>query len=278
MASVHVDFLAQDYQATLVLLGRTPVPPQKTWPQLIIDPTTPSQLKQKLQQLTAWQARGFSIFYYAADVTSIEEFRSTCQSIQLTIGQIDGIIHIAGAGSDMHYKVLADLTAEHSRALFLPKLRGIKVVHQVMEEFKIPNCLIISSISSALAGIGLAAYAGSHNLLDAHVKKYYPTWRIMNWDAWNFHLQETVDPELGALGVGMNKLAITPNEGLEVLRMAFSQPQWQQLYISTIDMHARVQQWVKRQDSVKPKKVAKRFPRPALRSEYVMSSTPLQQQ
>ena len=278
VASVHVNFLAEDYQATLVLLGRTPIPAEETWPQLIIEPTTPSHLKRKLQQLTAWRERGFSIVTYTADVTSLDEFRNACESIRLTLGQIDGIIHIAGAGSDMHYKMLTELTAEHSHALFLPKLRGIQVVHQMMEEFNIPNCLVVSSISSALAGIGLAAYAGSHNLLDAHIKKYYPTWRIMNWDAWNFHLQETIDPELGALGVGMNKLAITPSEGLEVLRTAFKQAHWHQLYVSTLDMVLRVQQWVKRQNKIKPEKAIKRFPRPALRSEYIMSSTHVQQQ
>jgi len=278
VASVHVDYLASDHQATLVLVGKTAIPSEELWPQLITDPDTACGLKKKLQQLQVFQQRGYTIVPYAADVTSITEFRTVCQSVHSNVGQIDGIVHIAGVGSDMHYKVLNELTAEHCWQLIQPKLCGVQVVNSMMQEFNIPDCLVISSISSVLAGIGLAAYAGVHNLLDAYVKKHHPTWRLMNWDAWNFHLQATVDSEYGALGAGMDKLAITPAEGLEVLRAAFRRSDWQQVYISTVDLDSRMKQWVNRDEAPKPKQSTKRFARPALRSEYVKSSTVLEHQ
>lgn len=278
VASVYVEFLASDYQATLVLLGRTPIPDEKTWSEHLANPNTSIDLKKKIERLVDWKSRGFSIVPYQADVTKEEELVRVCQSVTSIFGSIDGVIHIAGAGSDMHYKMLADLSSDHCWQLFSPKLKGIYAIGSVMSQFNIPDCVVISSISSALAGIGLAAYAASHNLLDAFVKKEYPTWRVMNWDAWNFHMKLDANQSLGALGAGMDKLAITPHEGLMVLREAFSIPYWQQIFISTIDLKARLQQWVNRFEQDKPKKQVTRFARPTLRSEYVAASTPLQQQ
>lgn len=275
VASVHIDFLAQDYQATLVLLSRTAVPSEEHWEACIQDSTTPESIKKRLHQLISWRAKGYSIIPVTADITSKQEVQQVCE----TIGTIDGIVHIAGAGSDMHYKVLSELTAAHCKQLFQPKLRGLEVIAQVMNEFSIPDCLIISSISSVLAGIGLAAYASVHNLLDAYVKKYHPNWRIMNWDAWNFHLKEADKVQNSALGASLDKLAITPEEGLTLLRQAFSQNDWQQLLISTVDLSTRIKQWLY-SDGKKAKAPIKNqlHPRPTLRSEYVKASTVVQQQ
>lgn len=279
VASVHVNFLAKDFDATLVLVGRTPIPPEDKWPQLLEDTSTSDALKKKISQLSAWKKQGFTIITQTADITSFDALQTVCLSIKESIGPIDGIIHIAGAGSDMHYKLLSALTAAHCELLFAPKIKGIEVIGSVMDVFNIPNCLIISSISSALAGIGLSAYAASHNLLDAYVKKNYIKWRIMNWDAWNFHNDSKQDENLGALGSSMDQLAISPDEGLHVLRAAFERPHWQQLYISSTDLSSRVKRWVFRQEkstaSIVPSNLS---PRPVLRTDYVIASIPLHQQ
>lgn len=277
VASVHVDFLATDYQATLVLVGRTALPNETDWLNALEDSTVSVSIKRRIQQILNWRARGFSVFAYSADITSDSSFADVCQRVQKEIGPIAGILHIAGVGSDMHYKVLSELTASHCQQLFVPKLRGLQVMVRVMHHLKIEQCLIISSISSALAGIGLAAYASVHNLLDAYVKKYHPTWRIMNWDAWNFHLHEGSSSNIG-LGADLNKLAITFDEGLEVLRAAFKQDGWSQLYVSAADLNARVRQWVYRTKPSTLHAKTKKAKRPVLRSEYIKAATPLQQQ
>ena len=280
VASVHIDYLATDYQATLVLLSRTQLPLEDEWNSLLEDAGTELVLKKRLRQLRDWRSKRFAIVPFTADVTSEADFRRVCQIVQAQYGKIDGIIHIAGVGSDQHYKVLPELTAQHCEQLFLPKLQGMQVVASMMNEFKIPDCLIISSISSALAGMGLAAYACVHNLLDAYVTKYHPTWKIMNWDAWNFHLKTAEDALTATphIGSSMDKFAITYEEGLALLRTAFRQASWQQLYISSIDLPSRVRQWVCRENKSKQPVNLQRFPRPILRSEYIKPSTEVEQQ
>lgn len=277
VSSVHVDFLARDYQATLVLVGRTVLPNEVDWPNALEDSTVSVSIKQRIQQILNWRARGFSVFTYSADITLDSSFAEVCRKVQREIGPISGILHIAGVGSDMHYKVLSELTSSHCEQLFFPKLKGLQVIASVMHDLKIEQCLIISSISSALAGIGLAAYASVHNLLDAYVKKYHPTWRMMNWDAWNFHLHDGLSSNIG-LGADLNKLAITFDEGLEVLRAAFKQDGWSQFYVSAADLNTRVRQWVYRTEPLTLRAKNKKAKRPVLRSEYMKAVTPIQQQ
>lgn len=276
VASVHVDFLSKDYNAKVILLNRSSIPPKNTWAALLNDDMTSRTLKKKLCRLLDWEKQGFSVVCLSADITCSQELRTVCQHITETIGTIDGFIHCAGVGSDMHYKVLSDLTFDHCLRLFEPKLSGINAIQSVMKEFAIVDCLIISSISSALAGIGLSAYAGAHNLLDAYVKKEHPHWRIMNWDAWNFHATEKTETQLGSLGDSLDKLAITPEEGVMVLREAFSRGNWQQIFVSSVDLSSRVRRWIYRQDVDSNVKRHHLLPRPQLRSEYVKPSTDLQ--
>jgi acyl transferase domain-containing protein/acyl carrier protein len=278
VASVHVRFLATEYAAKLVLVGRTSLPAEEQWPAVLKDPTVDKQIKQKIIRLQDWRREGFNIHYFSADVTDLSQMRTLCQEVKSKLGGIDGIIHIAGVGSDMHYKILTELDWQHCWKIFQPKLDGVSIIKQLMDECHIPDCLVISSISSALAGIGLSAYAASHNLLDAYANKN-PRWRIINWDAWNFHQGEKASDELGKFGSGIDKLAISAEEGLQLLKFIFQQPykSWQQLFISTSLLSERVAHWIQRGFIKNKQDKLTKYPRPNLNSEYVMPNTPLQQ-
>lgn len=275
VASVHVDFLASEYHAKLILIGRTPFPAQEKWASLLADTTTDSRLKTKILRLKAWQEAGYRIHIYTADVTDLVQMRGLFQQIEKEVGRLNGIIHIAGAGSDMHYKVLSEINWEHCWKLLSPKLQGIQVLGQLSTEFSVSRCLIISSISSALTGIGLSAYGATHNVLDAMVNKLYPHWRTMNWDAWSFYQNE--QKQHGELGVEMDKLAIKPQDGLRILREAFQMGNWQQLFVSSASLSERYQYWAQRGflEKSKTASIAK-HPRPHLHNEYSAPIVPLQ--
>lgn len=272
VASVYVTFLAEQYQAHLILVGRTAIPPESSWSSSHLSP----DCQKKVDRLQAWKNQGYDITTACADVTILHELQTVCQDVNNKYDQIDGILHIAGAGSELHYKLLPEITKEHCAKIFTPKLVGITNIHAMMQQFGIADCLIVSSISSALGGIGLSVYAASHNLLDAYVRTLYPHWRIMNWDAWNFHKQDINDHKSG-LGKTLDKLAITPNEGVQILTILMQNPDWQQVYISSSDLKNRVQDWVYRNRPKSVEQTKTRMPRPPLASEYYAPSTPTQQ-
>lgn len=277
VGSVHVDFLAKEYNAKLILPGRTDIPDSEQWDELLANQATDARLRKKLQRLQAWRKAGYHVSAECVDITNIDEMQSLSRKLINHYGRVDGIIHIAGEGSDMHYKILTELDWPHCWKLLAPKLTGLRTIAAVMNEFNIQDCLIISSISSCLAGIGLSAYAATHNILDMVVGKSYPDWRIMNWDAWNFHQSSSKSKEHGELGAEIDKLAITPDEGLNILKHAFTLPAWRQLFVSTANLGHRYRYWTQRGFIEKQKKQLILSPRPVLHNEYVQPSDAVQQ-
>ncbi|MBA2651747.1 MAG: SDR family NAD(P)-dependent oxidoreductase, partial [Tatlockia sp.] len=272
VASVHIDFLSKIYQAKLILLGRTTIPDPQEWQN---HTALDKQTRQKIARLQQWQTEGVDIRYYSGDIVDLEQMRLLCQRLIKEFGKIDGVVHCAGVGSEMHYKVLGELDWQHCWQLIKPKLLGIETIGTLTKELGIKDCLIISSISSALTGIGLGAYGASHNILDAMVRKNYPHWRLINWDAWNFY-QEQQAKQYGELGSEIDKLAIKPEVGFDILCHAFSIPYWQQLFISCTDLTARFNYWAQRGFLEKMTRSSKKHPRPNLHTEYIAPSTPLQ--
>jgi acyl carrier protein len=275
VASVHVDFLAAEFDAQLILVGRTPVPQATEWQAILDQESSNAKSHQKIKRLMQWQALGYSIHTEQADITMMDDMRALCQKTVAKFGRIDGVIHIAGAGSDMHYKILTDTDWAHCWKLISPKLDGIAVIAELARLFSIPDCLVISSISSALTGIGLSAYGATHNLLDAVVSKEYPHWRMMNWDAWSFYQHE--QKQHGQLGAEIDKLAIKPQEGLQILKYAFSLPAWQQLFVSSANLSERHRYWAHRGFLEKSIPALNKSPRPTLHNEYVAPISRVQQ-
>lgn len=277
VGSIHVEYLAKEYQATLILLGRTILPEPSQWSKLVISDSINDKLKYKLSRLKSWQESGYSVNVENVDITNLESMQLTFRKIMNRFGRIDGIIHIAGAGSDMHYKTFNELDWQHCSLLLEPKLKGIHIINQLMKEYNITHCLVISSISASLAGIGLSAYAATHNMLDAIVSKHYPHFRLMNWDAWNFYQDVLKTKEHGELGSEIDKLAIQPNEGLEVLKHVFTLSCWQQLFISTANLSDRHHHWVQRGFLNTKKNTFSTTKRPILHNAYVKPLTLTQQ-
>jgi polyketide synthase PksJ len=277
VASVHVEFLGKEYSAKLILLGQAKLPDPHEWSAILADKSADKKLQKKIRRLCQWQAAGFSVQYFSIDITNIADMRALASTLISSYGQINGIVHCAGVGSDLHYKILAELSWEHCWQLLAPKILGIEVIATLTKEMAIKNCLIISSISSALTGIGLSAYGASHNLLDALVLQNHPTWRVINWDAWNFYQDEIENNESNVKPISeLDKLAISPEQGFDVLRYAFSTSSWQQLFISFTDLSQRHLYWVHRGFLTKltPRDL---HPRPNLYTEYAAPSSLIEQ-
>lgn len=277
VASVYVDFLAETANAHILLIGRTPIPPENEWEELLQNVSINPALRKKIERLKSWKAKGYLIQVYNADVTNKTQMERVFADAVKTFGHIDGFIHIAGAGSDLHYKILSELTLEHCLKLFAPKLLGIEILGELANLYKIKQCVVISSISSCLTGIGLGAYGASHNLLDKAVKSKYPNWLLMNWDAWNFYQDDVSEKEYGALGDQIEQYAISPKQGLDILRYLFQKEVlWQQVFISLADLNQRYHYWARRGFVEKIQTVSTRHPRPNLITEYRAPLTSLQ--
>jgi len=157
---------------------------------------------------------------------------------------------------------------------------GLLSLHEVLPD-ALDFCVVCSSLSSVVGGLGLCAYAAANLIMDALVERLsqkrrpgMTPWLSLNWDYWQ--------PEYGALHDAFGgtsaasfasertDLALTPAEGIEVLTRALSvREAIPRIVISTANLDARLDRMPrtqlveKRKESAPDRGTSVSAPRPA---------------
>jgi len=280
-------YLAKHAQAKLVLIGRTPMPAADQYDEyrrLHDDHDPVSQRIQRVQQL---QALGAQVLTMTADTTNETQMDACVQETRTRFGVLHGVIHAAGVLSPDTFRPVTELDRSACQKQFAPKVQGLHVLERVLAGQTLDYCLLTSSLSSVLGGLGYAAYAAANLYMDAFVRSRWGdglNWLSVNWDQWQSEDQTDAQAQASA---GLAKLAMTVDEGAAVfgklVPMAGVLPQ---VVVSTGGLGLRTELWVKlkllRQDkgSVGAHGAAKPtlHPRPAeLEASYEAPTSPMQQ-
>ncbi|CAI1519821.1 Surfactin synthase subunit 1 [Serratia quinivorans] len=171
------------------------------------------------------------------DITDLSAVRELAQSLKASYGQIQGILHCAGAPAGA-------LIARHQSAddftILQEKIRSCEALDilQVLN----PRWVICSSSMSAIhGGVGQLSYACANGYLDAWVAAKAQSqqdccYRVINWDIWQEGGMAVQELPAG-LSRQDNRLhlsvGITRQEGAEIFYQAMRAPQIQQLVCTT---------------------------------------------
>ncbi len=119
-------------------------------------------------------------------------------------------------------------------------------LEKVLRDVPLDFCLLTSSLSSVLGGVGYASYAAGNLFMDAFAQRMQRSsstcWRSINWDAW-----QDDTPEASGRGSDsqLSRLAMTPQEGVETFEHALAlDDSLTQVVVSTADLSARLAQGV----------------------------------
>lgn len=224
-------YLAKQCKAHLILTGRSPNP--------------------DLTPLKALQKEASSAEYVAVDVSDLKSMQDLIQRIVAKHGKIDGIIHAAGLVGEVTFLTLHDShthAAVHSmEGQFLPKQVGTRVISACLEEVKFDFCLVCSSLSPMLGGLGFSAYAASNLYVDALVeqlnRKQPGKWLGVNWEGWVFD-NDAIPESMGASGAF--ELGMSAEEGLEAFIRIMDRRDLDRIVVSSADLSKRLDQWVHR--------------------------------
>ena len=178
-----------------------------------------------------------------ADVTNSTQMESVIRETVERFGRINGVISAAGIVDESTFQPVERLDRPACDRQFRPKVRGLFVLEQVLSEQPLDFCLIVSSLSSVLGGLGYGSYSAANLFMDAfvrgHNRRHPVPWLAINFDAWRHG-----DTEQDAAGVALARLAMTAGEGVEVFDHALSAIGTSQVIVSTTDLQARLSQWV----------------------------------
>jgi amino acid adenylation domain-containing protein len=238
--------LARAAHAKIVLVGHSTFPERDEWEGWLNGPDAEASVSQRIRQVRAIEQLGGEVLLIRADVADVQQMRAAIAQTITRFGALHGVIHAAVFGGEQSLSPIRELRRDDCERQFRPKVFGMFALAQALEGRPLDFCMLCSSLSALLGGIRMAAYAAANLCLDAFAQTYQQTseqpWISVNWEGWQFDAAAE-----HAVGAGVVEQAITPTEGQSVFYRLLSADLGAQIAISTSDLPARIDYWLRRE-------------------------------
>jgi len=176
--------LAEKGARRIVLVGRSALP-EKPWQEQLERPGITGSLKFKLKQLLDIEAAGAEVVYLRADVSDMKGLSNALAKQSLSVNEISGVIHAAGAMDD---KLLLEKTEEDVESILAPKIEGALVLDALFENVALDFFVVFSSVASYLGLPGQIDYTSANAFLDTFIadrsERRNGRSLVVNWSAW----------------------------------------------------------------------------------------------
>jgi NAD(P)-dependent dehydrogenase (short-subunit alcohol dehydrogenase family) len=275
--------LAHLAKARLVLTGRARLPARGEWDSWRQTRGDADPVSQRILRVLALEAMGSEVLPLSADVGDEAQMAEAFRQAEAQFGAVHGVIHGAGIVGGTTFRPLREIGRAECEQQFHPKVEGLLVLDRVLAGRELDFCVLTSSLSSVLGGLAYGAYAAANVFMDAYAHsrnlRSGPRWLSVNWDEWR-QVDGPVDPSGRA---GLAQFAMSPPEGAGAFARLLGLSGVSQVVVSTGDLHARIEQWV-RLDVLRSARAkaqgepeAPRHRRPTLQNAYVAPANAAQQ-
>lgn len=219
---------------------------------------------ERLEQVRALEALGAQVRVVGVDVRDVTAMAGLIAELDADPAPLRGVIHAAGVVGQASFATVSASTADFCATQLSPKLDGSRVLQQVLGERSLDFCLLCSSLSPVLGGLGFTAYAAANACLDALVveqnRSHPGRWTSVNWEGWRFEAEIAHDQPGGAVA----ELGLTPDQGLEAFERLLNAPPSDRIVISTGDLDLRIRRWVQMDVPTPSAPASGLRPRPAM--------------
>lgn len=238
--------LAKEFNARLVLTGRTPLPPRQEWEKFLNSHQTDHPVSQKIRKILKLEETGARVLALTADSADYPAMEQAVEDAYARFGDINGVIHAAGVIDARSFKPIQEIQRSDCELQFRPKVDGLDVLARLFQNREPRFCLLMSSIACVLGGLGYVAYTASNIFMDAFSYrrnlsgKGNTRWIAVNWDGWQY---DEEDRQRKTMGKTLEKLSMTPDEGMSAVKrvLACNLPQ---VVHSIGDLQERIDRWI----------------------------------
>jgi acyl transferase domain-containing protein/acyl carrier protein len=279
------EYLARTKRARLILVESAAFPQRDRWAQWLVTHPDQDEVSRKIRHAQALEKLSPKVVVVSADVASEDHLRRAIATAVELFGELHGVIHAAAVVGGKSFRAIQETGPTECDWQFEPKVYGVLVLEKVLPDRELDFCVLVSSLSSVLGGLGSVAYASAHLFMDAwahhHNKTSDVPWISVNWDAWQFADEEGKE-HITAFSADLAQLAMTPEEGVEAFRRILSLSATSQIVLSTGDLQTRIIQWIAPRSfrgpasSTQAKPLSSLHPRPKLQTPYVAPSNDLE--
>ncbi|HVO09715.1 MAG TPA: SDR family NAD(P)-dependent oxidoreductase [Vicinamibacteria bacterium] len=262
-------FLARSARARLVLVGRSRLPERGEWADWVSSRGEADPVSRRIVAVLALESLGAEVVTVQADVADAQAMEARVAGAEARLGPIHGVVHAAGVTTGPSFGPLGTLSAQACAEQFRVKVQGTHVLQQVLAGRALDFCVLMSSLSTALGGLGMAAYAAANLYLDGVAVQRRQAgeagWTSVGWDGWWLGEEGGARP-----ATPLAALAMSRAEGIAVLERLLGGRPTPRVLISTADLAARGGRWVEREEPPESAAAAAtRHPRRELSGAYV---------
>jgi acyl transferase domain-containing protein/acyl carrier protein len=265
--------------ARLVLVGRTAIPDRAQWDDWLAAHDEDDRFAVIIRWLRELEDGGAEVLPVQADVTDLEQMRAAVAAAHERFGRLDGVIHGAGNVTGDGFFAIDEADPDRCERQFEAKVRGLVTLDAALAHEPLDMVVLLSSISSVLAGLGYVAYGAGNAFMDAFAQRRNGEggvpWISIGWDTWEF-------PSADGAPADAVPLSLRPDEGVEAFRRIVSSVDLPQVVVSTGYLPNRIRQWVDvrslREGLEMQARQAERFhSRPDVGTVHVAPRTPLEE-
>ncbi|MEH1860992.1 MAG: SDR family NAD(P)-dependent oxidoreductase [Nostoc sp.] len=177
-------YLLKNYQARLLLVGRTTLPDKSTWNEHLEQTDTIAQRLKVYQEL---EQLGGEVIHEAVDICDWKQLQIIVEKAKSRWGKnLDGILHLAGTS---HERLVLEETQENLAAVLRPKVLGAWALHQLVKDNKGSIFINFSSVNGFFGSTAFGAYAAANSFLDCF--SYYQNSHselasyCLSWSMWD---------------------------------------------------------------------------------------------
>ncbi|HEU5383470.1 MAG TPA: SDR family NAD(P)-dependent oxidoreductase [Ktedonobacteraceae bacterium] len=267
--------LAKTVQARLVLTVRQALPEREVWDTWLEMHPEDDRIARRICFVRELEACGSQVLIVEADVTSYEQMQAALEKAKATFGPLNGAIHAAGAIGMEYFHTIQETSFARCQTHFAAKVYGLQILKRLLESSELDFCMLASSLSNYLGGMGYVSEIAADLYMDAFIYAHAPrNWYSINWEGWHADDEGVITVGLGAQGT---QLALSQAEVVEVFLRSLMLTHVPQLLVSTAPLEPRIARWIhleepsEEQGSRKGKQGM--HPRPQLASPYVEPGT-----
>ena len=272
---------ARAARARLVLVGRSPFPPKEEWPRWLAQHDEADAVAVKIKKLQALEAAGGEVTVLSANVADAAAMREVLAEVDRRFGVLHGVVHGAGINGERSVRAISETGPTECGWHFEPKVFGLQTLDEVLRGRELDFCLLLSSLSAVLGGLGFAAYSAANLYMDAFVQEQTRAgglaWITVDWDGWLLGGES-----FGGVGAALDELSMKPDEGAAAFERVLAAPSLRHVVVSTGDLQQRMARWL-RPGAAEAEAAADSlpagtlYPRPELSEAYVAPTTATEQ-
>ncbi|MCG6136129.1 MAG: acyltransferase domain-containing protein [Nostoc sp. LLA-1] len=271
------EHLAKTVQAKLLILEAEDFPNCQDWEQWLTTHDQQDHISLKIHKAQELENLGAKVLIKSVDVVNLAQMQSAIVGIQEQLGQLNGVFHTDKMPVEKLFTPIVEIDPTEYEQQFKQKRQELLVLEKILQSPKLDFCLLMSSLTSVLGGLGSASYSATSLLMDTfayeHNQKNPVPWMSINWDAW----QLETDNQQIFTSTTFAEFAIQPQEGLNVLERILWWSQYHQIVVSTGNLQSRIDQWIKleplqEKNTDQKLNLSSSHSRPNLKNAYVAPS------